>query len=138
MGFFNFFKSNKSETIYPITNSIGTFSFVEIDGTKNYKGIINSTIGNKIELLFPINENSISDYQTDYFRKIEKKWSSIISESKNLKPLIDFENYTVVSIMIPDKENKFYDVDSEIVMQKKSKIISLILNDLTVDEVIEI
>ncbi|HRE77633.1 MAG TPA: hypothetical protein PLL09_07395 [Flavobacterium sp.] len=137
MRFLNFFKSNKDEQIKPIINSIGKFLFTEFDGTKNYKGIINSIIGQNIELLFPVIQSQISNYQVDYFKKIENNWTSILQQLKNLKPEIDFENYNVVNIMIPEKGNEFYDVDAEIVFKKKGNIISAILIDLNVDEIIE-
>lgn len=137
MGFLNFFKSNKNENIKPIINSIGNFSYTEFDGTKNFKGNINSIIGQNIELLFPVNQTQISNYQTEYFKKIEDNWISILQQLKNLKPKIDFENYKVVNIMIPDKGNEFYDVDAEIVFEKKGNIISAIMIDLNIDEIIE-
>jgi hypothetical protein len=137
MGFLNFFKSNKNENIKPIINSIGKFSYTEFDGTKNFKGNINSIIGQNIELLLPVNQTQISNYQIEYFKKIENNWISILQQLKNLKPKIDFENYKVVNIMIPDKGNEFYEVDAEIVFKKKGNIISAIMIDLNVDEIIE-
>lgn len=137
MGFLNFFKSNKNEQIKPIINSIGKFLFTEFDGTKNFKGNISSIIGQNIELLFPVIQTQISNYQIEYFKKIENNWNSILQQLKNLKPKIDFENYKVVNIMIPEKGNEFYDVDAEIVFKKKENIISAILIDLNVDEIIE-
>ena len=110
MGIFDIFKSSKNENANPIFNSIGKFSLVEFDGTKNFKGNINSNIGQNIELLFPINGTEISTYQTEYFKKIENNWNSIINQLKNLNSQIEFENYKVVNIIIPDKENEFYDL----------------------------
>ena len=136
MGFFNFFKSNKSENRKPVVNSIGKFSYTEFDGTKGFKGHINSIIGQNIELLFPVSHTEISNYQTDYYKKIEDNWSSILQQLKNLKPEIDFENCKVVTILIPDKGNEFYDVDAEIVFEIKSFIISVIMTELSVDEII--
>ena len=137
MGIFDIFKSSKNENANPIFNSIGKFSFVEFDGTKNFKGNINSNIGQNIELLFPINGTEISTYQTEYFKKIENNWNSIINQLKNLNSQIEFENYKVVNIIIPDKENEFYDVDAEIVFEKNGNIISAILTALNADEIIE-
>ena len=137
MGIFDIFKSSKNENANPIFNSIGKFSLVEFDGTKNFKGNINSNIGQNIELLFPINGTEISTYQTEYFKKIENNWNSIINQLKNLNSQIEFENYKVVNIIIPDKENEFYDVDAEIVFEKNGNIISAILTALNVDEIIE-
>ena len=56
---------------------------------------------------------------------------------KNLNSQIDFENYKVVNIIIPDKGNEFYDMDAEIVFKKDSNFISVILTDLNVEEIIE-
>jgi len=137
MSLFNFFKLSKTENIPPVFNSIGKFSFTKLDGTKNFKGTVNSIIGKNIELLFPINENEISTYQTEYFKKIENNWNSIVLQLKNLNSQIDFENYKVVNIIIPDKGNEFYDMDAEIVFKKNSNFISVILTDLNVEEVIE-
>ena len=122
MGIFDIFKSSKNENANPIFNSIGKFSLVEFDGTKNFKGNINSNIGQNIELLFPINGTEISTYQTEYFKKIENNWNSIINQLKNLNSQIEFENYKVVNIIIPDKENEFYDMDAEIVFEKNGNI----------------
>ncbi|MGI6046593.1 MAG: hypothetical protein ACOYEG_01070 [Petrimonas sp.] len=138
MGLFNFFKKSKTEKIDPIINDIGTFSFQEIDETRNFIGKINSKIGNKIELVFPIQQNSISDYQIDYFKKIENDWNSIISKSKKLKPALDFKEYSVVSILIPDKEDEYYDIEAEIVLKRKEEIVSIILNNSTIEDIIEI
>jgi len=137
MGLFNIFKSSKRENLKSIFNSIGKFSFIEFDGTKNFKGNIDSNIGENIELLFPINGVEISNYQTEYFRKIENNWNSILNQLKNLNSKIDFENYAVINILIPDKGNELYDMDAEIVFQKNNYIISVILTDLEVDEIIE-
>lgn len=137
MGLFNFFRSSKNENVKPIINSIGKFSFTEFDKTKNFKGNINSNIGQNIELLFPVNGAQISNYQIEYFKEIENNWNSIIQQLKNLNPKIDFENYKVINILIPDKGSEFYDVDAEIVFQKKSNIVSAILIELNVDEIIE-
>ncbi len=138
MGIFNLFKPSKGKKENSIVNDIGTFSFVEFNGTKNYKGNINSKINSNIELLFPVIEKDISPYQIEYFRKIENNWNSVLRQLKIQNSEIDFGEYTVVSIMIPDKENEFYDVDVEIVFKKDENIISIILSDLNVSEIIEI
>lgn len=136
MGLFDFFKSSKKEEVRSIVNSIGKFTFIEFDGTKNYKGLIDSKINNAIEVLFPVNENEISDYQTEYYKKIEVNWNLISNQLKEQDPQINIENYKVKNILIPEKNHKCYDMDAEIVLQDKSNIISIILKDLTVDEVI--
>lgn len=136
MGLFDFFKSSKKEGIRPIVNNIGKFTFIEVDGTKNYKGLVNSKINNDIEILFPVHENEISNYQTDYYKKIESNWSLISNQLKNQYPNISIENFKVKNILIPDKNHQYYDMDAEIVFQYKSNIISVILKDLTIDEVI--
>ncbi|WP_234111295.1 MULTISPECIES: hypothetical protein [Chryseobacterium] len=138
MGLFDIFKSSKRENVNTIFNHIGKFSFIESDGTKNFKGIINSNIGQNIELLFPINGTEISNYQTEYFKKIENNWNSILNQLKNLNSRTDFENYRVVNVLIPDKGNEFYDMDAEIVFQKNNNIISAILINLNVEEIIEV
>ena len=71
----------------------GDFACFSFHGTKNFKGNINSNIGQNIELLFPINGTEISTYQTEYFKKIENNWNSIINQLKNLNSQIEFENY---------------------------------------------
>ena len=96
MGFFNFFKSSKNKNINPIFNNIGEFWFTEFDGTKNFKGNINSIIGENIELLFPINEKEISTYQIEYFKKIENNWNSILLQLKNMNSQIDLDRKSVV------------------------------------------
>lgn len=138
MGFFDIFKSSKNENKHSISNSIGSFSFTEFDGTKNYIGIIDSKIDQNIELLFPINDNNISNYQIEYFKEIEDNWNSIFQQLKLEKTQIDFENYHITNIMIPDKNNNSYDIDAEIVLKKHTNIISVILNNLIVEEIIEI
>ena len=138
MAFFDFLKSAKHINKNSITNNIGKFTYLEFDGTNNYTGIINSSINKNIELLFPISGNEITNYQTGYFKKIENNWSSILKQLKNKNSQIDFENYKVVNIMIPDQENEFYDIDAEIVLKKKDFIISAILSDINVEEIIEI
>ena len=137
MGLFDFLWASKKESVKPIINSIGKFSFIEFDGTKNFTGNVNSIIGQNIEILFPVNGTQISSYQIEYFKKIENSWTSIKQQLKNLNPKIDFENYKVIDIMIPDQGNEFYDVDAEIVFQKKSFIVSAILIDVSVDQLIE-
>ncbi|MGA9212259.1 hypothetical protein [Kaistella sp.] len=137
MGLFDIFKSSKKENHNPISNSIGQFFYSEFDGTKNFKGIINSTIDKNIEILFPINESEISKYQFDYFKKIETNWISIRQKLKIFNSQIDFENYKVVHILIPDKKHEHYDMGAEIVFQNKENFISVILNDINIDEIIE-
>ena len=136
MGLLNFLKRDRNKKI-TITTSIGEFYFLEIDGTKNYQGKVKSKINDDIEVLFPINDDSISEYQINYFKKIENSWISILKQISTQKPDIHFMDYTVVSILIPDKGNKFYDVDAEIVIQKEESVFSLIMADLNVDEIIE-
>lgn len=136
MGLLDFLKSSKKEEVKSIVNSIGKFSFIEFDGTKNYKGLIDSKINDAIEVLFPVNENEISDYQTEYYKKIESNWNLISKQLKEQDPQINIENFKITNILIPDKNHRFYDMDAEIVLQNKSNIISIILKDLTVDEVI--
>jgi hypothetical protein len=138
MGLLDFFKSSKKQNQKSVQTSIGTFNYVEFDGTKNYKGIAESAIGNQIEVLFPINGTEISDYQIEYFKKIESNWSDIKEQFKTQHPQIDIENYRVTSLLIPDKNHEFYDMDAEIVIQKKSATISIILSDLRIEEIIEI
>lgn len=116
MGFFDNFRSLKKQKHMTLFNSIGEFSYVESDGTRNYKGNINSSIGQNIELLLPITGSEISAYQIEYFKKIENNWSFIKQQLKKLNSQTDFENYKVVSILIPGKENEFYDMDAEIVL----------------------
>ena len=136
MGLLDFLKSSKKEEVKSIVNSIGKFTFIELDGTKNYKGLIDSKINDAIEVLFPVNENEISDYQTEYYKKIESNWNLISNQLKEKDPQINIENYKIKNILIPDKSDRYYDMDAEIVLQNKSNIISIILKDLTVDEVI--
>ena len=135
MGLFDFLKKEKKEKV--VTNSIGEFSFVKIDGTNNYKGKVKSKINDEIEVLFPIKEDSISEYQIEYFKKIEVSWTSISNQLSAKKPDTDFRDYKVVNILIPDKGNEFYDMDAEIVLQKEENIYSLILTDLNLDNIIE-
>jgi len=137
MNLFNFFKSSKKENQNAVVNSIGRFTFVEFDGTKNFKGIINSKINDNIELLFPINNNEISVYQIEYFKKIENSWDSILQKLTDKNQQINFENFEVVNILIPDQGNEFYEEHAEIVLKKNSNIISVILKDLNVEEIIE-
>ena len=136
MGLFDFFKSSKKERIKSITNTIGKFTFIEVDAIKNYKGLVNSKINNGIEILFPVNENEISNYQTEYYKKIESNWTPILNQLKKQYPNISIENYKVKSILIPDKNHQYYDMDAEIVLQNESNIISLILKDLIIEEII--
>ena len=136
MGLFDFLKSSKKEEVKSIVNSIGKFTFIEFDGTKNYKGLIDSKINDAIEVLFPVKENEISDYQTEYYKKIESNWNLISNQLKEKNPQINIENFKITNILIPDKNHQYYDMDAEIVLQNKSNIISIILKDLTVDEVI--
>jgi len=135
MGIFNFLKKEQNEKV--VTNSIGEFSFVKIDGTKNYKGKIKSNFFDTVEVIFPINEDSISEYQIEYFKKIENNWSSISKQLSAKKSDTDFRDYRVVTLLIPDKGSEFYDMDAEIVLEKGKSIFSLILTDLNLDEIIE-
>jgi len=137
MGILNFLKRDRNKKI-AVTTSIGEFYFLETNGTKNYQGKVKSKINDDIELLFPINDDNISEYQINYFKKIENSWISILQQASTQKPNINFKDYKVVSILIPDKGNKFYDVDVEIVVQKGEEIFSLILSDLNVNEIIEV
>ena len=136
MGLFDFLKSSKKEEVKSIVNSVGKFTFIELDGTKNYKGLIDSKINDAIEVLFPVNENEISYYQSEYYKKIESNWNLISNQLKEQDPQINIENFKITNILIPDKNHQYYDMDAEIVLQNKSNIISIILKDLTVDEVI--
>ena len=136
MGLFDFLKSSKKERIKSITNTIGKFTFIEVDAIKNYKGLVNSKINNGIEILFPVNENEISNYQTEYYKNIESNWTPILNQLKKQYPNISIENYKVKSILIPDKNHQYYDMDAEIVLQNESNIISLILKDLIIEEII--
>ncbi|TJZ51826.1 hypothetical protein FAZ15_19965 [Sphingobacterium olei] len=137
MGIFSFFKSSKKEHENAVLNSIGKFNFIEFNGTKNYKGFIDSKMGKNIELLFPINGTEISFYQTEYFKKIEDNWHTILNQLDDQNAKIDFENFNVTSIMIPDQGSEFYDVDGEIVLEKDATIISVILKDIIVEDIIE-
>jgi hypothetical protein len=47
MALFDFLKFPKNKN--SIFNNIGEFSYIEFDGTKNYKGIIISSINENIE-----------------------------------------------------------------------------------------
>ena len=136
MGIFNLFKSNKSENRPPLNNEIGTFLFTDLDGEKRYSGRINSKFKEGIELIFPVDKGEISIYQIEYFEKIERNFQTILSRLRGMNSEIDFENYDVESVMIPDKGNKWYDVDAEIVFHKNEQIVSVILNGLNVDEII--
>ena len=69
MGILNFFKSGKSKKRPPLTNEIGTFSFTDCHGEKSYKGKVDAKINAGIELIFPVNTDEISIYQTKYFVK---------------------------------------------------------------------
>ena len=80
----------------------------------------------------------LSVYQIEYFKKIENSWDSILQKLRDLNPKIHFENFEVVNIMIPDQGNEFYEEHAEIVLKKNSFIISVILKDLNVEEIIEI
>ncbi|HZH70634.1 MAG TPA: hypothetical protein VFD80_09300 [Flavobacteriaceae bacterium] len=51
---------------------------------------------------------------------------------------IDFENYKVSNIVIPENGNEFYVMDAEIVFKKNRKIISAILTSLNIEEIIYI
>ncbi|MDR2206481.1 MAG: hypothetical protein LBE36_10065 [Flavobacteriaceae bacterium] len=135
MGLFDFFKKDKKEKT--ITNSIGEFTFLKIHGENQWKGIINSKINDKIEVLFPMENENISTYQIEYFKRIENAWDSIFKQLLTMKPNMDFKDYKVTSMLIPDQENEVYDMDAEIVLQKGENIFSLILEDLNLDEVIE-
>lgn len=136
MGLFDIIRSGKGQK--NVCNDIGEFAFTELEGTNNFKGTVNSKIGQGIELLFPVNTTEISHYQTEYFREIESNWSFILKQLKSLNSKNDFELYSVTSILIPEKESDFYDMDAEIVFQKGNDIISIILSGLSVDEIIEI
>ena len=136
MALFDFLKTPKPKNKHSIHNNIGEFSYIEFDGTKNYKGIINSSISKNIELLFSISGNEITNYQTAYFKKIENNWNSILKQLKSHNSQIDFDNYKVVNIVIPDEENKFYDMDAEIVLENNNILISAILKDTNVEEII--
>jgi len=137
MGLFDFLKKEKKRT-KTIINSIGEFAFLKIDGTKNYQGKVRSKISDNIEILFPIGDESISIYQIEYFKRIENSWASIQKQLKIKDSKIDFSEYNIVSIVIPDRENEFYDMDAEIVLQKNKNILSVILKDLDVEEIIKI
>lgn len=136
MKMFTLFKSKQSEKWPPITNNIGTFLFQDRDGEKKYEGKVDTEINAGIEIVLPVNTYEISKYQTEYFEKIELNWHSILSQMKSKNTEIDFENYTIVTMMIPDVGNEFYDVDAEIVLRKNHEMVSVILSDLNVDEII--
>lgn len=139
MGFFNFLNFKKKNEHPALFHSIGKFSFTLIDNEPNYIGIVDFKINKNVELIFPVTDGTkISEDQFEYFRNIENSWNSILNQSKDQKPKIDFENYSVICIMIPEKNHKSYDVDAEIVMKKRDNIISIIMSNLTVDKVIEI
>jgi hypothetical protein len=137
MGIINFFRNKESAKKLPLINDIGEFSFFEFNGTRNYKGIVNSIINPNIELLFPLNGDEISIYQKDYFRNIEQNWKFIQQQIKSKKTKIDIEDFRVISIMIPDIGDEIYDVESEIVIQNKLVILSVIMANFKVIELIE-
>ncbi len=138
MGIFNFFnKNNKRESIF-IENEFGIFTLKMFGDSKNMVCIIDSPINNKIELVFPVFKDVITEYQVDYFKQIESNWKLILERIKNKLPEIQQHTFKVLSIMIPDKENPEYEVHAEIVLEINNNIISIILHDLQVDEIIMI
>ena len=136
MGIFNFLRSKRSDHRPPIINTIGTFLFTDLDGEKRYIGKINSKFKEGIELIFPVDNREISIYQTEYFKKIESNWQSILSQLMEKYSEMKFEDYGVETVMIPDKDNEWYDVDGEIVFHKNDQIVSVILSGLNVDDII--
>ena len=139
MGLFNFPKSGKNENIKTVSNSIGEFKYLIINGERQYKGKVKSTIAinYEINVTFPLIDENISTYQIDYFRRIENNWISILNQLSIKKPDTDFRDYKVLDVFIPDKGNESYDKDAEIVLEKEGYLVSLVMKDLDIDEIIE-
>ena len=130
MGLFDFFKKKEKKTI---TNSIGTFELMR----GKYHGLIDSKIGahsGQIELIFPVENDVISDYQVEYFKKIRSNWHSISQQLSEKVSNVDVEKCEIDIMIIPDKGHKGYDFDAKIVVVTDEKLFELILKDLTIEE----
>ena len=138
MGLFDFFTIDKKENRKTITNSIGVFQLLSISGLTHYQGKVRSKVNNNIEILFPIKHDGISPYQVEYFKRIENSWIPIWNQISTHKKSINFNDYSVVRILIPDKGNEHYNIDAEIVLQKDGNIVSLLMKDLNIEEIVEI
>ena len=138
MGLFDFFNIDKKENREIITNSLGVFQFLSINGLAHCQGKVRSKTNNGIEILFPIKSDGVSPYQIEYFERIENSWISIWNQISTNKKSIKLTDYSVVRMLIPDKENEHYDIDAEIVLQKDGNIISLIMKDLNIEEIMEV
>ncbi len=138
MGLFDIFKAFQNEKTKSVTNDLGTFFLVEAHRTKEYQGSVKSKIDDRTKIHFPPENGVISNYQIEYFRRIENNWNSILNQLKFKIPRNEFSEMKISNILIPDKENDDYDMDAEIVFDSKGDYISVILADIDVDEVIQI
>jgi hypothetical protein len=139
MSIFDIFKSKKTITV----RGLGDFTYTKKLGWTTFRGNVKSIImGTKIEICFPCKENAdeVSDYQVEYFRKIEKDWADIKSKIEaKLNPEIKIDEFRDVSIMIPDYQSEEYDCDAEIGFQNQSEdLFSAIMKGINVDEIIYI
>lgn len=130
------FHSSDSKPPKTITNALGTFTLNKM--LKVYTGRITSGLGVKMNLAFPEINNGITDYQINLFRQMDLNWTEFFEKLKEKKSEVDFENYYINTVMIPDEKDTAYDVQAEIVLQKQDNVYSVILKDFTITGIIEI
>ncbi|WP_432411176.1 hypothetical protein [Rasiella sp. SM2506] len=146
MGLFDFLKS-KPKIKSDFIPGIGELIFSSELEESAYRGKINlANLEYKTEVVFPCDNKDISDYQISYFKEIDKNIKEILDFAAKMQDSkIELSKCKVICIMIPDRENISYDIDSEIVINQKEKnniygksIYSLIMDKLKVVEIITI
>ena len=141
MGLFDFLKPKPKEQLHNI-DGIGELKYGQEYNQYAYRGSVYSkSLGYTIQIILPTTNGEVTDYQKSYFKQLEENLKKILIEASNIpNSKIVLTNCSISTIAIPDKDNKSYDIDAEIVVITKDNIFkksihSLIMKKLNIVDI---
>ena len=146
MGFFDFFKGQQ-KNLAEFIEGIGWLTYSLENNELAYRGKVDiNNFNYKIELDFPTNKKIITPYQKNYFTELVNRLDSILLDAVHKHDnLSTIDMLKVKCIMIPDKMDDRFDINSEIVVtygkhksSHKNEIYSIILVGFNIEEIIDI